>query len=100
MTKNEIRELLTQTICNIKFEKTDGTIRNMQCTLMSSFLPDLDPKETLLPRPRRDENPNILAVFDTEKGDWRSFRVSSVLEIYALYPKENEGVKYAASTQE
>lgn len=100
MEKTELRSLLAESICTVKFEKTDGTMREMRCTLMPQFLPPVSSTESLMPRDKREENPNVLAVLDLEKGDWRSFRVSSVKEVSVLFPYDNEGVKYAAPTQE
>lgn len=100
MTKEELRDLLRETICAVTFEKTDGSIRRMHATLLPRFLPIAEDRENLLTKTKREENPKILAAFDTEKGDWRSFRIESVKEVYVLFPKQNEGVKYAAPTQE
>ena len=100
MNKEQLRQILTETICHVTFEKTDGTIRHMDATLMKIYLPKTDPKESLMPKTKRDENPDVLAVWDTEKDDWRSFRVGSVKEVVIMYPLEREGLFYAASTQE
>lgn len=100
MLKEELHQLLTDTITEVTFEKTDGTIRSMKCTLIVGFLPTPTQVEEALPRTKRESNPDILAVWDLDKGDWRSFRIASVKEVNILYPQEREGVYYAASTQE
>lgn len=100
ITKERLRNLLKKTIAEITFEKMDGTIRTMNATLMEEHLPVIrqdDPTE--YNKTRRDENPKILAVWDMDKEDWRSFRVESVLKVNVIYPKEKTGVKYAAPSQ-
>lgn len=81
MTKDELREVLTKSIAVITFEKTDGSIRDLKGTLMPEHLPPLAEDITNINKPKRDENPKILAVWDLENGGWRSFRVESVLNL-------------------
>ena len=100
MTKNQIRELLQETIATVTFEKTDGTIRAMNCTLIPAFIPALPAEEGLVPRTKREENPNLLAVWDLERGDWRSFKIDSIQKISNMYPFDREGIVYATPTQE
>lgn len=100
MTKNQIRELLQETIATVTFEKTDGTIRAMNCTLIPALIPVAPTEEGLIPRTKREENPNLLAVWDLEKGDWRSFKIDSIKKIGIMYPFDREGIVYASPTQE
>lgn len=81
MTKEELRKLLTNTVTEITFTKTDGTIRKLVGTLMPEHLPPLAEDITNLSKSKRDENPKILAVWDMENGGWRSFRIESVMNI-------------------
>lgn len=72
--REAIRQILVNGIAFVRFQKVDGTIREMKCTLSPELLPDT---------PRTDAetisvNPDILRVYDMEKEDWRSFRVDSV----------------------
>jgi len=67
----------------IKFEKKDGTIRNMRCTL------DFDkiPKEKI-PKGTGSTSPGIIKVYDLEKRGWRSVTFERVLWIKES--KQNE----------
>jgi hypothetical protein len=85
MTKEEIREFLTSVVADVKFTKTDGTIRNMRCTLRPDHLPAPSVAESVLPKTKREENPNIIAVWDIDKKDWRSFRVDSIIDMFEHY---------------
>lgn len=69
-------ELLHEGIATIKFTKNDGTEREMRCTLMENEIPsDKVPKNS-----GRKQNSDVLAVYDIEKQDWRSFRWDSIKE--------------------
>lgn len=68
---------LRQHPCEIQFTKVNGEKRVMKCTLMSEFLPPHDPK-ALEEAHQKEENKEHIAVWDLEKGGWRSFRVDSV----------------------
>lgn len=62
----EIEERLSKGVVNVTFtKKSDGSIRNMDCTRA----------EYLLPENAKDghENPNIMLVLDMDKNDLRSF---------------------------
>jgi hypothetical protein len=72
--KYKLKEDLTNGVYTIVFEKVDGTIREMSCTLHPSKLPQLLTENTN-PRP---ENPDVIAVWDLEKNGWRSIRIDSI----------------------
>jgi hypothetical protein len=77
--KNWLKGVMQTEIVNLTFRKTDGTLRNMKCTLLPKYLP-----ETVVPvedKPKRKTSEEALAVFDLEKNEWRSFRYDSVTEI-------------------
>jgi hypothetical protein len=78
MNRKDAQELLRDDICEVLFEKKDGTDRLMKCTLNFDHIPEemkplniLDPKKVL-------EKLNILKVFDIEKQGWRSFDIENV----------------------
>lgn len=73
-----ITQLKMQTV-SIEFKKKDGTIRKMDCTLMPQMLPVQTDLEELIQN--KKYNPDILAVFDVEKQEWRSFRWDSLLSV-------------------
>lgn len=88
MDRYELKETLTKGIVTVTFEKLDGTLREMRCTLQADMLPPqfneaADPQflqETAKPKPRA-ENPNVLSVWDIESHGWRSFRIDSIKSI-------------------
>jgi len=73
-TKEYIRSQLQHSVMNVKFTKTDGTVREMVCTLLESLA--FYEKKTDKQKP---ENNDVLAVWDIEKHAWRSFRVDSII---------------------
>ena len=72
--KYQLKELLQDNVVTVVFEKVDGTERTMRSTLQSSYLPQFLSEHD----GQRQENPDVLAVWDVDNGGWRSFRVSSV----------------------
>ena len=61
----------------VVFEKKDGTLREMRCTLKD--VPQYERKtESETPRKKNDE---VMSVYDMDKSEWRSFRIDSVKEI-------------------
>jgi hypothetical protein len=60
----------------IKFIKANGEMREMRCTLS----PQLVPQQETETKERR-QNPDVQAVWDLDKEDWRSFRYDSLLEV-------------------
>lgn len=64
----------------ITFQKTDGTMREMKCTLNKSHMPERKEysgeKDESKPVKRRSDD--TISVYDVEKNDWRSFRWDSI----------------------
>lgn len=79
MTREELIEALKTRHVKVTFEKVDGTERVMNCTLMPSELPEQIDVEEYISEKR--SNPEVLAVWDLEKTDWRSFRIDKIKEI-------------------
>jgi hypothetical protein len=73
--KNLLRES-TLTVC---FNKKDGTVRTMQCTLNPDILPVVDKQEGDEVKKEKKQNDESIAVWDLEKNTWRSFRFDSVV---------------------
>lgn len=76
-----IKNMLHNGTAKVVFTKADGTERTMYCTLDTKVLAEHDalPKGVLNKdgSKRRVSNECIRA-FDTEKKEWRSFRIDSV----------------------
>ena len=78
LSSQKIKTYLQNNICIAVFEKADGTTREMTCTLIDQFLPQLFTKSDI-----PVENPKIknkqsrsesIVVWDLDEQDWRSFR--------------------------
>lgn len=78
--KSDVKKLLQDKICEVTFEKKDGSERVMKCTLKASELPPVEIKEDADTK-QRAENPDVLAVWDMEAKGWRSFRLDSVKKV-------------------
>lgn len=76
-TKETLKNLLKQNVVDLTFTKVDGTKRNMKCTLKENLLPGQVAEKL---SPRKQENDNVLPVWDLEKESFRSFRIDSLTE--------------------
>jgi hypothetical protein len=79
--KNKLRKWLGVHLAygpvTVVFEKKDGTLREMRCTLKD--VPQYERKtESETTRKKNDE---VMSVYDMDKSEWRSFRIDSIKEI-------------------
>ena len=76
--REEVKNLLRENKCRVTFEKVNGEIRKMLCTLDSTLIP----KEEVEAGEKRAkiENQDVLPVYDLEVNGWRSFRWNSLKE--------------------
>ncbi len=74
--KATLKDRLTKCAAKVVFRKTDGTMREMTCTLMENFVPSND--EPVIRHLPRAENDKVLAVWDLDNKGWRSFRLDSI----------------------
>lgn len=70
-----LKGLLLECNVDVTFEKKDGTLREMMCTLKD--VPSYEKKTDTV----RKENTDVMSVFDVNKQEWRSFRLDSIKEI-------------------
>ena len=77
--RREIEELLRFNHGQFTFQKVDGSIRDMFCTLKPSALPEEYNSEL-----KSNAKPGILVAFDIEKDAWRSLRYESVMQFIFL----------------
>jgi hypothetical protein len=81
ITRNEYAEALMQGVYELAFQKKDGSLRVMYCTLV----PDLIPKtpqeieKEFFARARRKTSEKTLSVYDLQTNAWRSFRTDAVV---------------------
>jgi hypothetical protein len=73
--------LLKENECTVTFTKVDGSVRSMPCTLDAARLPAQVITES---KKTRAFKPDVVSVFCTDKGEWRSFRVMNVTDIQVL----------------
>jgi len=78
LSKSNIMNMLNTGIVNVKFTKTDGTERDMKCTLMSEIV---KPHEKKTDREKK-VNEDVISVWDIDKEGWRSFRYDSIISIH------------------
>ena len=74
--RDYLKTILAQEILRVAFTKKDGDSREMYCTLQNEFVPEH--KKYFSETNSRKKNTEVLAVFDMEKADWRSFRMDSI----------------------
>jgi hypothetical protein len=84
LTKQELTEQLMSGVYNVTFTKVDGTERTMPCTLNEDILPPAKQEDPLSQKKVRAINDEVLVVYCTDKNEWRSFRVKSVISIELL----------------
>lgn len=78
MDRFQLKQSLENGVVTIFFEKADGTLREMRCTLQPQYLP---PQLLQEGGSSRAGHPDILAVWDVENGGWRSFRIDTIKSI-------------------
>lgn len=81
MDKYQLKEQLLAGIVTVVFEKADGTIREMTCTLNKEVMPPQLLTEEQNAAKVRTENNDLLSVWDVQSNGWRSFHISKVKEI-------------------
>lgn len=79
-TRTSLLEQLHAGPCVVTFTKVNGEKRVMPCTLQASLLP-VAPTIKEVVKEGRKENLDTIRVFCTDKQEWRSFRVDSVIDI-------------------
>jgi hypothetical protein len=64
-------------IVEIEFTKKDGSTRVMRATLNEAFIP----KNEREGGSGRTQNANLMSVYDVDADGWRSFNVSSLIDV-------------------
>lgn len=78
MNITQLRELLTKDIVTVTFTKKDGSRREMVCTTIEDYLPEVT-------EARKEPSPTLVTVWDLEIQEWRSFKFDSVTAIETEY---------------
>ena len=76
LNRDEIVAALKVGVVDVEFNKTDGSVRGMSATLLEEYIP---PKPEGTGTSTRKQNPNVVAVIDVDLGEWRSFRIDSLV---------------------
>lgn len=79
MDIEELRDLLRKDIVTVTFTKKDGSRREMICTTISDYLPELSGLHSSVP------SDNLVTVWDLEQQGWRSFKFDSIQSIETDY---------------
>lgn len=82
--RDKILHDLREHVVEVTFTKINGETRVMRCTLMPEHLPpsfNNNLEEQALEKEFHQKNSDTLAVWDIQKGGWRSFRIDSVAYI-------------------
>ena len=66
-------------VMNVTFEKVDGTMRTMQCTLLPQYLPEQYRGSAPM---LTETTPLTISVWDVENSGWRSFRLDSIRNVF------------------
>ena len=101
LLRDWIQGLLNVSEVTVQFVKSDGTVRDMRCTLDRSRIPPAPPKTQPMPaeivdsstanvdglaesrKPRKEPDPVNQRVYDLDLGEWRSFRYDRLKKISA-----------------
>lgn len=111
LTKDDILTILREgTMVHVQFEKRDGSLREMTCTVDPTLIPadklptipwtsETPELPTAYPTDVNEaikvlssdtvikaasNSPDVARVFDLQKGEWRSFRYDKVLAINTI----------------
>jgi len=83
---NEVVANLRGNVCRVTFEKVDGTLRVMDCTLNQSFLPEFQQGYGTSLITEGDGEFTRVSVWDTQNAGWRSFRLNTVKNFEVVKP--------------
>lgn len=82
LTKSELKEMFIEDELNIQFRKKNGELRNLRGTLNPRFTPI---KELFADVPLIEDigimNNDLLSVWDLDKKEYRTFKISSLTNI-------------------
>jgi hypothetical protein len=80
LNKENITDMLRESVCEVTFTKINGETRTMPCTLKSDIVPPTGVKEVREERTRKSNSDN-LSVWCTDKNEWRSFKIANVTRV-------------------
>jgi hypothetical protein len=87
--RNALKQYLFWNVGKVFFQKQNGEMREMDCTLIPEYM-DAPSEENSTKT--RVPNPDILSVWDLGKKNWRSFRYDSVERV--VFPDRGVDITY------
>ncbi|ATI17977.1 hypothetical protein [Aeromonas phage AS-yj] len=81
--KSVVEEVLQSGVVDLVFEKVDGTIRSGQATLDTEVIVEAigQPTEGSSESKPRKVNPDVVRFFDVDKGAFRTFKLSNLIQV-------------------
>jgi hypothetical protein len=73
-----IKAQLKEGTCQVTFNKVDGSVRIMKCTLNVDLIPEKSNEEG--EKRIKTVNEDVQAVYDVDAQGWRSFRWNSLTD--------------------
>ena len=70
----KLRTRMAKGIVKFYFEKIDGTLREAYGTLAENLIPETQGSN-------RKPNPTVQSYYDSEKADWRCFKLANLVRI-------------------
>jgi hypothetical protein len=85
-TRENLLKDLKQSVVEVTFIKVNGDRRIMRCSLDPRFLPPITGQQLshIDEQHGKEENKDVIAVWDLGVNGWRSFRVDSVQYVQEL----------------
>lgn len=80
--KHVIRQYVAQNNFRVTFEKKDGSVREMLCTLNSEIIDEYCERKGIVidpDKPKKADNPMYLDVFDIEADGFRKVNMEKLL---------------------
>jgi hypothetical protein len=88
MKRNDIIESLREGICEFRFTKLDGQIREMTATLREDTIPEIrQSQEASRNAPKEITEETAIRVYDLDIQEWRSFRPQSLISFMNHFGK-------------
>jgi len=94
-SKSGMVNSLKEGVCEVTFNKVNGDLRVMSCTLDMIFVP-----ESFLPKGNGNVSELVISVWDVKSQGWRSFRPENVSEFKYLYNFAGQSEEWYDMTNE
>jgi hypothetical protein len=89
-TREDLSNLLSESLVEVKFLKLDGDERTMTCTLVPTYLPESNRDDKLSQTKIRNLEEKVVGVWDINAQGWRSFRYDRIISVNPLSIATNQ----------